>query len=288
MKEKILILGSSSFSGASLVNFLLNKKKYLVFGTYRRKKIKQFLPYSYNQNIKFFNEIQVDFLGNPQKIIKIISTLKPDYIIDFASICMVNESWKNPEIYFKTNVLQKAERTRGKRHHPLTYLPNYHTDLAATISAATILDSTLSPAQQTRAEIAQRATYREAKWRSGVKHIAHHARNDHRDHERQRTHFVFLHLNVLTHGFGSTTCQRIFSHRRYSARGYGNQKTKHSNILFIASSGLRNLAPAWQGQTGHGQSLSWGSNPLVSTRLAVYDAPHDQTTPRSHYHSPTR
>ena len=69
MKEKILILGSSSFSGASLVNFLLNKKKYLVFGTYRRKKIKQFLPYSYNQNIKFFNEIQVDFLGNPQKII---------------------------------------------------------------------------------------------------------------------------------------------------------------------------------------------------------------------------
>ena len=108
MKKKILILGSSSFSGASFVNFLLNKKKYLVFGTYRRKKIKQFLPYSYNQNIKFFNEIQVDFLGNPQKIIKIISTLKPDYIIDFASICMVNESWKNPEIYFKTNVLQKA------------------------------------------------------------------------------------------------------------------------------------------------------------------------------------
>ena len=109
MKEKILILGSSSFSGASLVNFLLNKKKYLVFGTYRRKKIKQFLPYVYNKNAKSFKEFQVDFLDNPKKIIKIISTLKPDYIIDFASICMVNESWKNPEIYFKTNVLQKAE-----------------------------------------------------------------------------------------------------------------------------------------------------------------------------------
>ena len=109
MKEKILILGSSSFSGASLVNFLLNKKKYLVSGTYRRKKIKQFLPYVYNKNVKSFKEFQVDFLGNPKKIIKIISTLKPDYIIDFASICMVNESWKNPEVYFKTNVLQKAE-----------------------------------------------------------------------------------------------------------------------------------------------------------------------------------
>jgi len=109
MKKKILILGSSSFSGASFVNFLLNKKKYLVFGTYRRKKIKQYLPYNYNQNLKLFKEFQVDFLKKPKTIIKIISSLKPDYIVDFASICMVNESWKNPEVYFKTNVLFKAE-----------------------------------------------------------------------------------------------------------------------------------------------------------------------------------
>jgi len=109
MKKKILILGSSSFSGASFVNFLLNKKKYLVFGTYRRRKNKQYLPYRYNQNLKLFKEFQVDFLKKPKTIIKIISSLKPDYIVDFASICMVNESWKNPEIYFKTNVLYKAE-----------------------------------------------------------------------------------------------------------------------------------------------------------------------------------
>ena len=50
MKKKILILGSSSFSGASMVNFLLNKKKYLIYGTYRRKKGKPYLPYLNNKN----------------------------------------------------------------------------------------------------------------------------------------------------------------------------------------------------------------------------------------------
>ena len=92
-----------------MVNFLLNKKKFLIFGTYRRKKINQYLPYKDNRNLKLFKEYRVDFLGNSKKIIKILEKLKPDYIIDFASICMVNESWNNPEIYFKTNVSYKAE-----------------------------------------------------------------------------------------------------------------------------------------------------------------------------------
>ena len=112
IKKKILILGSSSFAGASMVNFLLSKNNYLVHGTYRRKKIKQYLPYKYNKNLKLFKEHKVDFSGRANKILKILSTLKPDYIIDFASICMVNESWKNPEVYFKTNVLFKAQILR--------------------------------------------------------------------------------------------------------------------------------------------------------------------------------
>ena len=37
-KESVLILGSSSFAGASMVDFLISKKKYNVYGTYRRKK----------------------------------------------------------------------------------------------------------------------------------------------------------------------------------------------------------------------------------------------------------
>ena len=40
MKKKILVLGSSSFSGASLIDNLLTENKYLVFGTYRKRKKK--------------------------------------------------------------------------------------------------------------------------------------------------------------------------------------------------------------------------------------------------------
>ena len=112
MKKKILVLGSSSFSGASMVNFLLNKKKYLIYGTYRRKKGKPYLPYLNNKNYKLFKSYQVDFSKSPKNLLNIITNIKPDYIIDFASICMVNQSWHFPEVYFQTNVLYKAEILR--------------------------------------------------------------------------------------------------------------------------------------------------------------------------------
>lgn len=109
MKKKVLILGSSSFSGASMVNFLLSKKNVLVYGTYRRKKIQSYLPYTHNKNYKSFKAFQIDFLKSPKKLLNIIKNFKPEYIIDFASICMVNQSWNNPKIYFQINVLFKAE-----------------------------------------------------------------------------------------------------------------------------------------------------------------------------------
>ena len=36
--KKILILGISSFGGASFANYLLNQNKYNIIGTYNRKK----------------------------------------------------------------------------------------------------------------------------------------------------------------------------------------------------------------------------------------------------------
>jgi len=108
MKNKILILGCSSFSGAAMVNFLLDKEKYRIHGTYRRKKIRPYLPYMMNKNYKFFKSYKIDFCKNPKKILDLIIKIKPHYIIDFISMGMVNQSWNYPEIYFKTNSLNKA------------------------------------------------------------------------------------------------------------------------------------------------------------------------------------
>ena len=109
MKSKILILGSSSFSGSSMVNFLLNKNKFKVYGTYRRIKKKNLLPFNNCKNIKLFKNYKIDLLKDSKKLIKIIGEIKPDYIVDFASICMVNESWKNSDYYFKINVRSRVK-----------------------------------------------------------------------------------------------------------------------------------------------------------------------------------
>ncbi len=109
MKSKILLLGSSSFSGASMVKYLLDKNKYSVHGTYRRKKNSSYLPYKFSKNFKLFKEYKVDLSKNSNQLLKVVAKIKPDYIIDFASICMVNESWKNSEFYFQTNVLSKIK-----------------------------------------------------------------------------------------------------------------------------------------------------------------------------------
>lgn len=108
--NKVLILGTSSFGGAATADFLLNKK-FLVMGTYRRKKNRLYQPYLNNSKVKNFKDFKIDFDQEKDilKIIKIIKKYKPKYIIDFASICMVNESWENPEIYIKTNLEKKSK-----------------------------------------------------------------------------------------------------------------------------------------------------------------------------------
>ena len=117
MKEKILVLGSSSFSGASMVKYLLDKNKYKVYGTYRRRKINTYLPYKFSKNFRLFKEYKIDFIKNSNHLLDVILKIKPKFIIDFASICMVNESWKNPDIYFQINVLSKIRLIEFLRKH---------------------------------------------------------------------------------------------------------------------------------------------------------------------------
>ena len=107
--NKVLILGTSSFGGAATADFLLSKK-FFVLGTYRRKKNPLYQPQTQNLKKKNFKDFKIDFDQDKDisKIIKIIDRYKPKYIIDFASICMVSESWDYPENYIKSNLEKKS------------------------------------------------------------------------------------------------------------------------------------------------------------------------------------
>tara|TARA_A100001015_G_scaffold315235_1_gene426579 strand:- start:29 stop:1024 length:996 start_codon:yes stop_codon:yes gene_type:complete len=105
--KKILILGGSSFSGSSFANYML-KKNYFVITTYRRKKNILYQPHLQNKNKKNLQNIRIDLDKNINQLTSIIKKLKPNYIVDFASMCMVNESWIKPEIYFNSNLRYKS------------------------------------------------------------------------------------------------------------------------------------------------------------------------------------
>ena len=102
--KKIFILGLNSFSGSYFANHA-SQKGYKVFGCYRTEKRNLLLPYDKN-SIKRY-KIDFNKKNDVIKTIKILNKIKPDFLIDFASICHVNESWKYPEKYFKINVLSK-------------------------------------------------------------------------------------------------------------------------------------------------------------------------------------
>lgn len=107
-KNKILVLGISSFSGACLTDYLLNKN-FHVHGTFNKNKINAYLPFKDNKNKANLKTIKIDLQkkSDIKKIVKLIKVIKPDIIVDFASICMVNESWQNPDQYFSINVNSK-------------------------------------------------------------------------------------------------------------------------------------------------------------------------------------
>lgn len=104
-KENILILGVSSFSGATLTNFFSNKN-YNIIGTYNKKNKLELELLKKQKNLKI---IKINLENDAIKLKKIINKFKPKFILDFASICMVNESWEFPEKYFKINLLSKIE-----------------------------------------------------------------------------------------------------------------------------------------------------------------------------------
>jgi dTDP-glucose 4,6-dehydratase len=110
MKKKILVLGISSFAGSSFANYVLKYNNYEIFGTYNKKNV---LPFKFflkknilYKKIRFF---KLNLSKKKNNLNKLVDKIKPNYIIDFASICMVNESWVNPKYYFEVNFFSKID-----------------------------------------------------------------------------------------------------------------------------------------------------------------------------------
>jgi len=105
LNNKILVLGSNSFSGSNFINHQLNYD-FKVYAVSRSNEINNvFLPYKKNSHLKNFSFYQYDLNNNLEEIISLIKKEKISQIVNFAAQSMVGQSWDTPEHWYMTNTV---------------------------------------------------------------------------------------------------------------------------------------------------------------------------------------
>lgn len=104
MVNRIVVIGSNSFSGASLIKQALQKGEE-VLGISRSSENKTcLLPYKWSSQNRFEFR-QLDLNEHTDEIIKEIKSFKATQVINFAAQAMVAESWQYPDHWYQTNVV---------------------------------------------------------------------------------------------------------------------------------------------------------------------------------------
>ena len=114
MSEKIIVIGSNSFSGASFVPFAIDAGFEVVGVSRSEEPNPVFLPYKYSGGDIEFH--QLDLNHNLDKIMALINAKKPEYVVNFSAQSMVAQSWDHPDHWFKTNVVSTIQFHDQLRH----------------------------------------------------------------------------------------------------------------------------------------------------------------------------
>ena len=102
--EKIIVIGSNSFSGTHFADYVLGRGADVIGVSRSPEPHRVFLPYKKRQN-PLFRFYQMDLNQDLPGIMKISDEFEPDYVVNFASQSMVAESWENPDHWFQTNAV---------------------------------------------------------------------------------------------------------------------------------------------------------------------------------------
>jgi dTDP-glucose 4,6-dehydratase len=120
--EKVIVIGSNSFSGAHFVDYALEQGADVIGISRSPEPHPVFLPYK-KRNKPSFRFYQMDLNQDLSGIMKISDEFEPDYIVNFAAQSMVAESWQHPEHWFQTNVVATIKLHDELRKR--TYLKKY-------------------------------------------------------------------------------------------------------------------------------------------------------------------
>lgn len=117
MTEKLLVLGSNSFSGAHLVAQALREGCEVVGISRSAEPPAPFRPYRWRDvpPAGRFTFHRLDLNRDLEAILEVVHGFAPDVVINFASQSMVAESWLHPEHWMQTNVVATIRLHEGLR-----------------------------------------------------------------------------------------------------------------------------------------------------------------------------
>ena len=122
--EKIVVLGSNSFSGQDFVDRLLDEPQLQVIGVSRQpEKPPLFLRYRGRTELSRFRYHQFDMNQDIEALIGFLDQERPDTIVNFAAQSEVAPSWEHPEHWFQTNTVALARLVNALRRQD--YLKRY-------------------------------------------------------------------------------------------------------------------------------------------------------------------
>jgi dTDP-glucose 4,6-dehydratase len=102
--EKIVVVGSNSFSGAHFVDYALEQGAQVTGISRSDEPAEPFLPYKKKPAAPFaFHKF--DLNKDLDCIMELIDEIKPEFVVNFSAQSMVAQSWDAPVDWYKTNTL---------------------------------------------------------------------------------------------------------------------------------------------------------------------------------------
>lgn len=105
--ERFCVIGSNSFSGASLVAAALRDGAEVLGISRSPEADPVFLPYRWADASRFTFR-RLDLNRDRDAIDATLRAFRPDYVVNFAAQGMVAQSWANPEHWYRTNTVAMA------------------------------------------------------------------------------------------------------------------------------------------------------------------------------------
>lgn len=104
-RERFLILGSNSFSGATYCDFLAELGYDVVAASRSKQPVASLLPYLWQSRSGTVRFHQIDINHDLDALEQLLHRERPTHVVNFAAQSMVGESWINPDHWMMTNVV---------------------------------------------------------------------------------------------------------------------------------------------------------------------------------------